>query len=308
MLLLIPKANAEKIRIHIDGDLGADYAGFIAADSLGFYESYGIDIEFCKEWGRDECPNDSVLTLAVMNLEKAIEYAGNGGDIVNICQISQTSSLAFISLKNKKIDSLHNLSKMNIAVQRGMYKDTAHLNRLLNIQATIIETHAGMELLVFEGVDAILGSMERDYIDLYFSGYNPEELNVIRLNELGLDIVEEGIYTSQKIYDENKPLLRNFIAATMKGWTYTKNNKKKTAEIMTQYLKQHKMRANVEILDEELEHVINHIFPNDKEHVPFSLDEKDFNTVVDILFRAKLMKQEVKYKDFFKSDILNNEE
>ncbi len=307
MLFSVSLLKSEKIRIHIDGDLGANYAGFIVADSLGYYEAYGIDIEFCKEWGREECPNDSVLTLAVMNLEKAVEYACNGGDIVNICQINQTSSLAFISLKKYNIDSLHNLSNKKVAVERGLYKDTSHLNKLLNIDAKIMETNAAMELLVFEGVDVIIGSMEREYVDLYFSGFDPEELNIIKLHDLGLDIVEEGIYTSKKILDSNSEILKNFVKATEKGWLYAKKEVKKTANMMTDYLKKHQMRANYIILDEELKHILWHIFPKDKSHKAFCLSKVDYNKVVDALLKAKIIKDRVKYEEFYRKEFLENE-
>lgn len=306
-ILLLSSARSEKIRIHIDSDLGANYAGFIIADSLGFYQKYDIDIEFCKEWGRDECPNDSVITLAVMNLDKAIEYAGNGGDIVNICQISQTSSLAFISLKHKNIDSLHNLSGADIAIQRGMYKDTSHLNELLNVSANIVETQAGLELLVFDGVDVLLGSMERDYIDLYFSGFDPHELNVLKLNDLGLDLIEEGIYAKSEIIQNKPTLLKSFVKATISGWEYTRDKSALSAEMIAEYLKQHKMRANYEILDEELKHIVAHIFPKDKQHRAFQLSETDFDKVVQVLIEAGLIENKVNYHKFYKSEILDNE-
>ncbi len=306
-LFLISSVKSEQIILHIDQELGANYAGFIVADSLGYYAEYGIEIEFCDYEEGNECLRDSVITLSVMNLQKAIEYTDKGAGIVNICQINQTSSLAFISLKHKNIDSLHNLSNRSIAVIRGMYNNTSTLNKLLQIEANILETHATKELMIYDGVDAILGSMEREYVDLYFAGFDPEELNVIRLNELGLDIVEEGIYVSDSLLKTKSELLRKFVKASVQGWIYTKNNINQTAEMIAEYLKKHRMRANYEILDEELKHILSNIFPTNKKHKAFSLDKKDFDKVVEILLKSKIISQNINFNKFYKPQILEDE-
>ncbi len=307
-LSLISTVQSEQIILHINQELGANYAGFIVADSLGYYADYGIEIEFCSSDESNECLRDSAITLSVINLQKAIEYADKGADIVNICQINQTSSLAFISLKHKNIDSLHNLSNQSIAVIRGMYNNSSNLNKLLKIKANILETHATKELMIYDGVDAIIGSMEREYIDLYFAGFDPEELNIIRLNDLGLDIVEEGIYAPDSLIKSRSELLRQFVNASAQGWIYAKNNTNQTAELIAQYLKKHRMRANYEILDEELKHILSNIFPVAKKHKAFSLDKKDFDKVIEILLKSKIISQKINFNKFYKPQILEDEQ
>ncbi len=303
LLIISIESNAEKIRIHIENSLGANYAGFIVADSLGYYQQHGISIEFCNDWGFKECPEDTIITVAVMNLDKAVEYACNGGDIVNICQINQTSSLAFFSLKSRKsIENITDIAQMKVAVQKGMYRDTSYLNRLLGIDVRVFETHAAMEMLVLGAVDIILGSMEREYIDLYFSGFDHDELSIVKLNDIGLDIVEEGLYTSNEDLRAKTELFKKFINATIEGWKYAKRETEKAALIIVDYLKQHKMKANYEIVDEELEHVLLHVFPEDKEHIPFELDKKEYDKVIKFLLNAGIIENKVNYHQFYKKE------
>jgi NitT/TauT family transport system substrate-binding protein len=76
-------------------------------------------------------------------------------------------------------------------------------------------------------VDAILGSMDSYQIQLEAQG---AELDNYRFADYGVPTVSTSIFASNSFIKDNPDVLRKFIAASLKGWSFALDNPAKTIQ------------------------------------------------------------------------------
>jgi NitT/TauT family transport system substrate-binding protein len=76
-------------------------------------------------------------------------------------------------------------------------------------------------------VDAILGSMDAYQIQLEAQGAQTDNY---RFADYGVPTVSTSIFASEKFIKENPDVLRKFIAASLKGWSFALDNPAKTIQ------------------------------------------------------------------------------
>ncbi|MBQ9358868.1 MAG: ABC transporter substrate-binding protein, partial [Abditibacteriota bacterium] len=113
LICAMPLRAAETVRVLLPWLPQAQFAGVYMAQKKGFYAERGLDVKLShadsKTMGVKELAGgkyDFILCYCLSGLISA----GNGGDIVNICQVVNASNCILVSRKEKGIRTVQDLN------------------------------------------------------------------------------------------------------------------------------------------------------------------------------------------------------
>jgi NitT/TauT family transport system substrate-binding protein len=117
-----------------------------------------------------------------------------------------------------------------------------------------------------------------EYWQIIDAGLTPEELIVFKYEEQGVSTMEDGLYVLEKnLADEAfVDKMARFVAASMKGWAYARDNADEAAEIV---LENDATGAQTETHQQRMVAEINKL----TEGSDGKLDEADYQRTVDTL-------------------------
>jgi NitT/TauT family transport system substrate-binding protein len=139
-----------------------------------------------------------------------------------------------------------------------------------------------------------------EYNSLINFGINPDELSVFYFKDYDLNFPEDGIYCTQKTYEENPELSKAFVEASLEGWKYALANPDETLSVIKVIQEAANVRSNKTHSSWMLQCMSENIQPQEKKVTPGMLMESDFNLTVDFLFRNQYIRSKPNYFLFFR--------
>jgi NitT/TauT family transport system substrate-binding protein len=219
----------------------AQFAGYYAALEQGYYEDEGLNVTI-KPGGPDIVPEQVVLgdqaEFGINWLDNTLATRDQGGQIVNIAQVFARSGMTEVTWKDTGLDSIEKLEGKKVGVWLGgnEHKLFAALTKNgIDPQkdAKIVAQPFDMNLFLNREVDAA-AAMTYNELAQVLETKNPEsgslytldELNVLKMSELGTGALEDGIFVREDwIADEaNQDIATRFLKASFKGWIYCRDN------------------------------------------------------------------------------------
>lgn len=282
----------------------AQFAGYYAADKMGFYQSEGIDVKIVH-------PSASVNAIESLINEKsdiislflitAIASKNSGVDLVNVGQLSQNSALLFVTKKESNINKLSDLTGKEVGVWSSGFDEVGkaliHSN---NYQVKWIPILSTINLFLIGGIDAMTVMWFNEYNQIINSGYNEDELKTFFFSDYGYNIPEDGIYCLNKTLAKRKVDLEKFTRATLKGWEYAKEHRTETLDIVLEIMKKEHIATNKAHQSWMLDKVLELIEPGTKNVKKGELAETDFHKAQSVLIDGGYMKGEIEINDFYK--------
>ena len=67
-------------------------------------------------------------------------------------------------------------------------------------------------------MDAASAMTYNEYNVVLEAGVNPDDLNVLRYNDLGVGMLEDNLFTTEDMASNNKAVVQRFVRASLKGW------------------------------------------------------------------------------------------
>ena len=228
----------------------AQFAGYYAAASQGYYEDEGLDVTIL-EGAADIVPID-VLTsgdadFAISWVPKVLGSIEQGAAVTDIAQIFERSGTTQISMKDAGITKPADLKGKTVGswgygneweLFAGMNKADVPLGDISLVQQAFdmngflagdIQAAQAMTYneyaQVLETVNPATGSL-----------YTPEDLNVIDWNDQGTAMLQDAIWAdSDKLASDSAyaDTAVKFIKASIKGWAYARDNAEDAAKIVT---------------------------------------------------------------------------
>lgn len=235
---LAVQAQLKKIVFTPQWHANVQFAGYIAARELGYYEKEGLDVTIKYPGGNKtsiDMLREGKSDLALAFLMNAIETKTNEGlDMVNIMQTSQHTSLC-LALKSPKenlnIESLYNMTVGLWSSNTSISAAAMNNNHQLNWK--IVPFRGGIELLSYGVVDAIPVMEYNELLRLKYTGRDVSENCVFRMCEHGYDIPEEGAYCLREYYQQNTDAVKAFVRASKKGWEWVRKHPKEAVDYVT---------------------------------------------------------------------------
>ena len=240
----------DPVKLQLQWFTQAQFAGYFAAVDQGFYEGFCLDVEIV-EGGVEIVPQTQLangdVDFALAWVPKALASREAGANIVNIAQIYQRSGTLQVSFADKGITSPADFAGKKI----GNWGFGNEYEVFAALGAEGLDPAADVELVAqnFDMVALLDGSIDaaeamtyNEYAQVLEAVnpetgelYTPEDFNVISYEEVGVGMLQDAIWAdAEKLASdpEYQDIATRFVAASMQGWTYCRDNVEACAEIV----------------------------------------------------------------------------
>ena len=213
---------------------GGPNAGFEAAVEEGFYRDAGLDVTIVQGNGSANTAQlvaNGRAQLAYADAVSVSQLIAKGAPMKIVATIYQSNPNAVMALKKTGIKSVKDLAGKKVGVPSASSQTTMlplllKSNNLKESDITMIDMPvASMVPALLQGqVDAVLGSIDAYQIQAEAQG---AQLDVYRFADYGVPTVSTSIFASDSFLKENPEIVKKFIAASLKGWSFALDNPQK---------------------------------------------------------------------------------
>lgn len=240
----------DPVKLQLQWFVQAQFAGYYAALDQGFYEGMCLDVEIV-EGGVEIVPQTQLangeVDFALAWVPKALASREAGANIVNIAQIYQRSGTLQVSFKDKNITTPADFAGKKIGNWGfgNEYEVFAALGQAGLDPATDVELVAqnfDMIALLDGSIDAAEAMTYNEYAQVLEAVnpetgelYTPDDFNVISYEEVGVGMLQDAIWAdAEKLASDAayKDIATRFVAASMEGWVYCRDNPQACADIV----------------------------------------------------------------------------
>jgi NitT/TauT family transport system substrate-binding protein len=220
----------------------AQFAGYFAADAMGFWEDQGLDVTIV-DGGPDVAPQveGSLPTgpeFAVSWVPRVLAVRGEGSDLVNIAQTFQRSGTLSVSWADAPVSSPEDFAGKRIGVwdfgnEFEVTAAAADVGLEPGQDFEKVIQPFDMSLLLNREVDAAEAMTYNEYAQILETVdpetgelYQPEDLEVIDYNEVGTAMLQDAVHAraSWLAVEGNEEIAAEFLAGVFQGWAYCRDN------------------------------------------------------------------------------------
>jgi NitT/TauT family transport system substrate-binding protein len=238
---------ADKVTLQLKWVTQSQFGGYYVAKDKGFYEEEGLDVEI-KPGGPDIAPEQVIAgggaDVIVTWMAAGLAARDKGVNLVNIAQPFKKAGMQLVCPKDGPIKTTDDFKGHTLGVWffGNEYPFYAWMNKL-GIPTdggpdgvTVLKQSFDVQPLIQKQADCISVMTYNEYWQLIDAGYKPEDLIVFNYTEMGVDLLEDGLYVMEdKLKDpafEDKMV--RFVRASMKGWKWATENPDEAAEIVVE--------------------------------------------------------------------------
>jgi NitT/TauT family transport system substrate-binding protein len=214
---------------------GGPNAGFAAAVVEGYYKDAGLDVTIIQGNGSGNTAQlvaNGRAQLAYADAVAVSQLIAKGAPMKIVATVYQSNPNAVMSLKKANIKSVADLKGKKVGVPSGSSQTTMlplllKSNNLKESDINMIDMPvASMVPALLQGqVDAVLGSIDAYQIQAEAQG---AQLDVYRFADHGVPTVSTSIFASNEYLKNNPDVVKKFVAASLKGWSFALDNPDKT--------------------------------------------------------------------------------
>lgn len=219
----------------------AEFAGFYAADQLGYYADEGLAVTL---W--EGGPTVDYLTPIV---DGSAQFGDAGADELLIARaagkpvravatIYRRSPSAFVALADSGITRPQEFVGKTIRVTPQVATHFRAMMARVGIspdQYTVVNLPSEVALFASGQADVWSVYTNNFLVTLRQAGY---ELNVIYPDDYGVHFYADSIFTSDDLLAANPDLVRRFLRATLKGWMYAVEHPTEIGPLVVRYAPQ----------------------------------------------------------------------
>ncbi|HUN46516.1 MAG TPA: ABC transporter substrate-binding protein [Stellaceae bacterium] len=263
---------ADDVGVQLDWVVRGDHAMFFVAKEKGYFAKNGINVTAIRKGtgtpdalrlvgnGNAEFGFGDLPTLQVSRSQ--------GVPVVAVVAVNQKSPLAMISLaKTLKLTKVQDLKGVNIGIHPAG-STYIFLKALLAAngmsEADIKESSVSPpyeNYLLLGRVQAVPGYMDAEVPELEAKAGGPGSLSILQGADHGFVAYGSGVFTSEKMIQDKKDLVRRFVAAYMAGFAEVIANPKEAVDIVAKAVPEYADKK--EVLAAELKADIDSTFFND---------------------------------------------
>ena len=244
-------AEPEPISLQLQWFTQAQFAGYFAAQDQGYYEAMCLDVSMV-EGGVEIVPQTQLangdVDFAIAWVPKALATREAGAEITDIAQIFQRSGTLQVSLADAGITSVADFAGKNIGnwgfgneyeifaalAEEGLdpAADVTLVGQQFDMVALLDGTIDAAEAMTYNEYAQVLEAVNPDTGELY----TPEELNVVSYEDVGVGMLQDAIWADAgRLADDPEYVdqATRFVAASIQGWIYCRDNPEECADIVT---------------------------------------------------------------------------
>ncbi len=211
------------------------FAGYYAAQELGFYEEVGLNVSILEASGSTDVIEEITSERATFGIGMADAIISNadGHDISIVAPIFQHSPFVLLARRSIVGDDLVNLKEKRIRVGSSGYIE------LISMLSAVGLDSSNTDLITQKQSDLDLISGEIDAkayysLDLnkFFENNDILDYCVFDPINYGIDFYGDCIITHSDTLVHNRELVQKFREASIKGWKYALENQPEVASII----------------------------------------------------------------------------
>lgn len=216
---------------------GGPNAGFAAALAEGYYKDAGLDVTIVQGNGSGNTAQlvaSGQAKIGYADATAVSQLIAKGAPMKIIATVYQSNPIEVSALKKSGIKSIKDLKGRKVGVPQGgsqapMLPLFLHANGLTEADIDLVNLPipAIVPALLQGQVDAILGSMDSFQIQLEALG---AQLDNFWFATNGVPTVSTSIFASDSYLKENPDVVRKFVAASLKGWSFAIDNPEKAVK------------------------------------------------------------------------------
>ncbi len=250
-----------KVRLQLQWEPQAQFAGYFAAAAKGFYAAEGLDVEMVPggatvdNQGAGSDKNGPEFTIAWVPKVLVLREKGpDVSDLVNIAQVFQRSGTREVSWApghgpaptvEQSITKPEDFKGKKIGVwDYGNDYEIIAAGRKVGLEAgtdyeRIIQPF-DMSLLLNRQIDAAEAMIYNEYAQVLEATnpdtgtlYQPEDLNFIDTNAVGAAMLQDALWARASWLAEagNEDIATRFLKASFEGWMYCRDNPDECVQI-----------------------------------------------------------------------------
>ena len=240
----------DQVSLQLQWFTQGQFAGFFAADSLGFYAEQGIDIEIL-EGGVDIVPQTVLAQgeadFAVAWVPKALASREQGAEITNVAQVFQRSGTLQVAFAESGIDTPEELEGQSVGNwgfgnEFELFAGISEAGLDPGSDVTLVQQQFDMVALLNGEIDAAQAMTYNEYAQV-LEAENPEtgelytedDFTVIDWNDVGTAMLQDAIWASTERLEsdpEYEDLTTRFLTATFQGWIHCRENPEECRDIV----------------------------------------------------------------------------
>ncbi len=236
---------ADALTLQLKWVTQAQFAGYLVAESKGFYDEEDIDLTILPG-GPNIAPEQVIAgggaDIIVTWMAAGLAARDTGVPLVNIAQPFKRSGLMMICPVEKEIKTVADFPGHTLGVWffGNEYPFFAWMNKE-GIKTdgseggvTVLQQSFDIQPMIQGQADCISVMSYNEYGQALDAGYGPDNLTIFNYTEMGNDLLEDGLYVMEdSLTDPAKvDAYTRFVRASMKGWDYALKNPEEAAQIV----------------------------------------------------------------------------
>jgi NitT/TauT family transport system substrate-binding protein len=241
--------KATKVTLQLKWVTQAQFAGFYAAKTKGFYRQAGLDVTI-KVGGPDISPEQVVLgkqaEFGINWLPSLLAQRDTGANLVNIGQVYTRSGTTEVTWKDSGINSMKKMKgkKYGVWILGNEFEQEAALVKAgldPKKDVTLVKQNFDMVAFLKRQIDAA-SAMTYNELAQVLESKNPNtgklyklsDLNVFKMSDLGTGMLQDGIFVRGDWIKSkaNQATSVKFLTASLKGWAYCRDHFKACVSIV----------------------------------------------------------------------------
>ncbi len=230
-VLLLPLCAAhagEKVTLQLRWDHQFQFAGYYAADWMGYYRDAGFEVTIRPAVNPDMTILSSITEVVEgradfgVGAADILQAVDKGADLTVLASIFQQSAAGFYYKEDLTIRSLADLTRLKVA---------RRVNDLIDIELQAMLKSEGIELSSITSADHEPGieHLVDGRVDIlpayaisipYVAKGRGVTLKVLRPSTYGVDFYGDSLFTSGEAAGRDPERVQRFLEASLKGWRY----------------------------------------------------------------------------------------
>ncbi len=244
-------AKLDKVTLQLKWVTQAQFAGYYAAKTLGYYKQFGLDVNI-KVGGPSITPEVVVASgqadIGIDWLPSLLATRDTGTKLVNIAQMFARSGMTELTWKDSGITSIAGMKDKTVGVwccgnqfelyaaltKYGMDPEKQQGVKIFNQPFTMTDFLArridAAAAMTYNELAQVLESKNPKTGKLY----TLSDLNVFPLQKEGTSMLEDGLFAKESWVSSHRDVAMRFIAASDRGWIYCRTHVQQCTNIVLQ--------------------------------------------------------------------------
>ncbi len=238
-------ALAEKVTLQLKWVTQAQFAGYLVAQSKGFYKEAGLEVEI-KPGGPDINPQQVLAgggaDVVIDWMPSALATREKGSAVVNIAQPFKRSGMMLTCRAETGIKAPADFKgkKLGVWFFGNEYPFLSWMSQLGLGTAggadgvEVIKQGFNVDPLIQKQADCVSTMTYNEYWQVIDAGIPADQLITFKYEDMGVSTLEDGLYVLEaKLGDAAfVDTMAKFVKASMKGWDYARANNDEAAQIV----------------------------------------------------------------------------